>query len=418
VASPSGPELLAEAQGLLSSLSAFRRDLHRRPELGGQELRTAARVAAALQRLGLEVRTGVAGHGVVGLLRARAGTGSAAIALRADMDALPVQEDAEAPHRSLVPGVSHACGHDGHTAIQLGAAELLRRHAADLPGDVLFLFQPSEDTLPGGARGMVREGALRLARRDGATPSGILSLHLNPLFPAGTVALREGWTTCSSASFRLRLQGRGGHVADPGHVANPLLPAAALITATEALRRELAAEAEPLILAFGSLRGGSAANIIPDAVEASGSLRAPSPELLQRALDRFRELARSAAENAGTLLQLELEEGYPPVFNDPLLSARFREAAAAVVGPGGLTSLDRPLATGDDVSFFHREMPGVYWQLGSADPARGFSHPLHSPRFDFGEELLALGAAVQASAVLSLLAGLAGGQVPGKASTE
>jgi amidohydrolase len=395
MAPPSGPALLAEAQRLLPALSTLRRDLHRHPELGGQERRTAARIAAALQRLGLEVRTGVAGNGVVGWLRVVAGAASPAVALRADIDALPVQEDSDLPYRSLVPGVSHACGHDGHTAILLGAAELLRRHAADLPGDVLFIFQPSEDTLPGGARAMVREGALGRAR-------GVLSLHLNPLFSAGTVALREGWATCSSASFRLRLQGRGGHVADPGHALNPLLPAAALLTAAEELRRELAAEAEPLILAFGSLHGGTAANVIPETVEASGSLRAPSPELLQGALARFRELARTITEKAGARFQLEIEEGYPPVFNDPALSAAFREAAASVVGSESVTSLDRPLATGDDVAFFHREVPGVYWQLGCADPARGFAHPLHSPRFDFGEELLALGAAVQARAVLGL----------------
>ncbi len=263
------------------------------------------------------------------------------------------------------------------------------------PATCCLFSSPARTPCPGGARAMVREGALGRAR-------GVLSLHLNPLFSAGTVALREGWATCSSVSFRLRLQGRGGHVADPGHALNPLLPAAALLTAAEELRRELAAEAEPLILAFGSLHGGTAANVIPETVEASGSLRAPSPELLQGALARFRELARTITEKAGARFQLEIEEGYPPVFNDPALSAAFREAAATVVGSESVTSLDRPLATGDDVAFFHREVPGVYWQLGCADPTRGFAHPLHSPRFDFGEELLALGAAVQARAVLSL----------------
>jgi amidohydrolase len=236
-----------------------------------------------------------------------------------------------------------------------------------------------------------------------AGPRGILSLHLNPLFASGTVALREGWVTCSSVSFRLRLQGRGGHVADPGRAVNPLLPAAVLISEAEALRRELAEEAEPLVLAFGSLHGGSAANVIPNAAEASGSLRAPSPQLLQRALDRFRKLAQAVTENVGASFQLELEEGYPPVFNDPTLTARFREAAGLVVGAARVAELDRPLATGDDVSFFHQQVPGVYWQLGCADLARGFSHPLHSPRFDFGEELLALGAAVQAHAAWELL---------------
>jgi len=388
--------LLEEARALLPGLAALRRSLHRHPELGGRERRTAALIAARLKGLGLEVRTGVAGTGVVGLLPAR--PAAATIALRADMDALPVEEANDLPYRSAVPGVSHACGHDGHTAIQVGAAELLCRHAAELPGNVLFLFQPSEDTLPGGALAMLREGVL------GDPPArAILSLHLNPRFPAGTAAVKQGWATCSSLGFRVRITGRGGHVAEPGQTVNPLLLAAALLTEAEALRRELAGEAEPLILAFGSVHGGTAANVIPDAAEVAGSLRAPTPELLRRCLTRFQALARAVTEPGGARVEFQLEEGYPPVFNHHDLTARFREVAAAIVGPDRLTALQQVLATGDDVAYFHQRVPGVYWQLGSGDPARGHTHPLHSPHFDFGEELLALGAAVQARAAWELL---------------
>jgi amidohydrolase len=389
--------LLEEARALLPELAALRRELHRHPELGGQERRTAALIAERLKRLGLQVRTGVAGTGVVGLLQAR--PGAPLIALRADIDALPVEEANDVPYRSTVPGVSHACGHDGHAAIQVGAAELLCRHAAELPGNVLFLFQPSEDTLPGGALAMLQEGVL-----EGWPVRAMLSLHLNPRFPAGTVAVKEGWATCSSLGFRLRITGRGGHVAEPGQTVNPLLLSAALLTEAEALRRELAGEVEPLILAFGSVHGGTAANVIPDYVEVAGSLRAPTPELLQLSLTRFQKLARAVTEAAGARVEFQLEEGYPPVFNHPGLTARFRESAAAVVGAERLAALKQVLATGDDVAYFHQRVPGVYWQLGSGDPARGLAHPLHSPRFDFGEELLVLGAAVQARAAGELLA--------------
>jgi amidohydrolase len=385
------PDPLAEARGLLPELSALRRDLHRHPELGGRERRTAAIIAERLEALGLEVRAGVAGTGVVGLLRVRPGTAAPAVALRADIDALPVEEAGEASYRSEVPGVSHACGHDGHTAIQLGAAEL--------PGNVLFLFQPSEDTLPGGALAMIQDGAL-----SGAALRGILSLHLNPLFPQGTVAVKEGWATCSSASFHLRITGRGGHVAEPERTVNPLLTAAALITAAEALRREREREGRPLILAFGSVHSGTAANVIPETAELTGSLRAPSPERLGVVLERFRKLAQAVTEPAGVRFELALEEGYPPVWNDPALTARFREAAAGVVGPARVLSSAEVLATGDDVAYFHQRVPGVYWQLGTADPDRGYAHPLHSPRFDFNEELLALGAAIQARAARNLFA--------------
>jgi amidohydrolase len=172
------------------------------------------------------------------------------------------------------------------------------------------------------------------------------------------------------------------------------------------LRRELEREGRPLVLAFGSVHAGSAANVVPETAELAGSLRAPSPELLGHALARFEELARETIEPAGARFVMELEEGYPPVWNDPALTARFREAAAAVVGAEGLTSPERALATGDDVSFFHQQVPGVYWQLGTFDPGRGFEHPLHSPRFDFDEGLLALGAAVQARAAWKLLGNL------------
>jgi len=389
-------DLLAEARGLLPELASLRRDLHRHPELGGQERRTAALIAERLQRLGLAVRTGVAGTGVVGLLHARAG--APAIALRADIDALPVEEANEVPYRSAVPGVSHACGHDGHTVIQLGAAELLCRHATELSGSVLFLFQPSEDTLPGGALAMLRAGVL-----EDPPVRGILSLHLNPGFPQATVAVKEGWVTASSLAFRLRLIGRGGHVAEPSEVVNPLVLAARLIEEAEALRRAMARESEPLILAFASVHGGTAANVIPETVELSGSLRAPTPELLADAQERFQELARVVTEPAGARFELELEEGYPPVFNDPGLTARLREAAAAVAGAERVAALQRVLATGDDVAYFHQHVPGVYWQLGTGDPERGFGHPLHSPRFDFDEELLALGTAIQARAAWELM---------------
>jgi len=245
---------------------------------------------------------------------------------------------------------------------------------------------------------MIRDGALCCTGLRGAALRAIFTLHLNPAFPAGTAAVREGWATASSLSFRVRITGRGGHVADPGRTLNPLLASALLLTASEALRRELEQEGRPLILAFGSVHAGTAANVVPETAELAGSLRAPSPEKLRRALGRFRELVRTVVERAGARFELELEEGYPPVWNDPALTARFREAAAGLLGSANLLAPEGALATGDDVAFFHQEVPGVYWQLGTHDPDRGFDQPLHSPRFDFDEDLLALGAAVQARA--------------------
>jgi amidohydrolase len=389
-------ELLSAAFEKLETLRSIRRDIHRHPELGMQETRTAALIAEHLRNLGIEVQTEVAGTGVVGLLR---GSGQGrTVALRADIDALPMQDLKNVSYASETPGVAHSCGHDAHTAIQLGAAMLLSERRDVLAGKVKFIFQPSEDTLPGGALPMIEAGVLEEPRVD-----AIFSLHLYPQFEQGTAAVKSGAASASSISFTLNIRGIGGHVGMPNKVLNPILLAALVMTNSQSLMPKSLAPGQPLIFEFASIHGGTVGNIVPPEVVLKGGIRVSSPELLERMVQRFESLVRAVVEPAGGSYQLEIEKGYPAIVNDPQLVCLFEKAAAKVIGGKRVIEYDRIMTGGDDAAYFQQQVPGVYWWLGIAGIAGADTEPLHSPHFDFDEEVLAVGAAVQAQAAVDFL---------------
>jgi amidohydrolase len=394
--SGSPSELLGAAFEKLEVLRSIRRDIHKHPELGMQERRTAALIAEQLRNLGIEVQTGIAGTGVVGLLRG-SGTGKTA-ALRADMDALPMEDLKNTSYASATPGVAHSCGHDAHTAIQLGAAMLLGERTDAFAGQVKFIFQPSEDTLPGGAVPMIEAGVLGKPGVD-----AIFSLHLYPNFEQGTVAVKSGAASTSSISFELTIRGTGGHVGMPHRVLNPLLLAALVMTNSQSLMPKNLAPGEPLIFEFASIHGGTVGNIVPPEVVLKGGIRVSSSELLERMIQRFENLIRGVVEPPGGSFQLVMQKGYPTIMNDPQLVSTFKKAAAKVVGVKRVIECDKIMTGGDDAAYFQQQVPGVYWWLGIANAEDGFDQPLHSPHFDFDEEVLALGAAVQAQAVIDFL---------------
>lgn len=391
-------EFLVRAAGRLETLRSIRRDIHRHPELGMRETATAALIAEHLGNLGIEVQTGVGGTGVVGLLRG--GRGGKTVALRADIDALPMQELSGSPYASETPGVAHTCGHDAHTAIQLGAAMLLSERRDGLAGNVKFIFQPSEDTLPGGALPMIEAGVLERPKVD-----AIFSLHLYPLFAQGSVAVKPGCASTSSVSFTLTIRGTGGHVGMPHRVLNPLLLAALVMTNTQGMLPKSLAPEQPLIFEFASIHGGTVCNVVPPEVVLLGSIRVSSPELLEQMIRRFDTLIGGVVESAGGSYTLELEKGYPTIVNDSQLVRLWRQAAQKVVGSERVIEYDRIMTGGDDAAYFQQRVPGVYWWLGIANAAEGFDQPLHSPSFDFDEDVLAIGAAVQAQAAADFLEG-------------
>jgi amidohydrolase len=387
---------LQEAWNLLDEMREIRRDVHQHPELGTQEVRTSRIVADYLKHLGLEVRTGVGGYGVVGLLSTR--QTDRCVALRADMDALPMEEKNSAPYASVKRGVAHCCGHDGHTAILLGAANLLCKFSDALEGNVKFLFQPSEDRAPGGAIPMIADGVLRDPNVD-----GIFSLHLCPDLAQGAVGIKSGFSTISSAGFILDMIGKGGHVANPHQSVDPVVMAGMVIMAGQTIVSRRIDPQDPTIISFCSVHGGTAGNIIPEDVTLTGTIRTLNPDKREELAGRLDAVAQGVARSSGGTCRLTVKMEYPAVFNHPELAAEFRESAANVVPGDSVIDMQSPSMTGEDVSYFHQKVPGAHWLLGTANPAMNFTHPLHSPFFDFNEDVMPLGAAVHARSAVDFL---------------
>jgi amidohydrolase len=388
---PSG-EILAQARSLQPELVEVRRDLHRHPELGMQEHRTAGTVASRLQALGLEVRTGVGGTGVVGLLRgARSGP---TIALRADMDALPIQDRKQVPYASVVPGVMHACGHDGHTAILLGTADLLSRHRDRLAGQVKFLFQPAEEG-PGGALPMIEAGALEDPHVD-----AVVGLHIIAEIPAGVVAVKYGGMSASSDGFELCVEGRGGHGAYPHQTVDAIAVAAQVVTALQTVVSRETDPVAPAVVTVGTIRGGYRGNVIADEVVMTGTVRLIDPDLRPVVAQRIERVVSGICAAMRATCRLKYNYGYPPVVNDDAVTALVESAAQKVVGPGQVRRLATPTMGAEDFSYFALARPACFFRLGGRNEDKGAVFPGHHPKYDFDEDVLSLGVAVFAQVTM------------------
>ncbi len=376
-------DLKAQAQELLPRMVAWRRALHQEPELGLDCPKAAALVCEVLAGLGCVMRTGIAGSGVAALLPG--GPGPVA-ALRVDMDALPLQEKTGLPFASRVAGRMHACGHDGHTAMGLGAACLLAAQSRALPGPVLFLFQPGEE-YPGGARPMIEAGCLESPR-----PDWILGLHLFPDLAPGRVGVCSGPVTAGNVEFTITCRGRGGHAARPAQCVNPIEAAARLVLALHAMTRT---EPEPLVVSVAEVRAGSGHNVIPDEAAIKGTLRFLSTRAMDEALAAMRGLMLAVQAQTGARLELATRLDGPPMVLPPDLAGRMAVLAADVAGPDRVDMLTEPSMGAEDFAYFAEALPAAYLRLGC-----GGGHGLHSPQFDFDEGVMAQGAAVLAWCLL------------------
>lgn len=381
-------DFLASAKALESWLIERRRDFHRHPELGFQEIRTAGIVSQELNALGLEVRTGVARTGVVGLLEGH-GPGPTVL-LRFDMDALPIHEANQTDYVSSAPGVMHACGHDGHTAIGLAVAKLLAARRETMAGRLKFVFQPAEEGL-GGAELMVREGVL-----DDPAPDVSLALHLWNNMPVGMVGVSDGPTMAADSDFTVTVTGSGGHAALPHQARDPVVAAAQVICALQCIVSRNVSPIETGVLSVTIVRAGSAFNVIPDSAVLSGTIRSFKPEVRELLSRRLAETARSAAQALGCTAEVEVVDRTPPVINDSVVAAGVRELAAALVGAENV----RPEITmgSEDMAYMMQTIPGCYFFIGAANADRGLDYPHHHARFDFDESALALATALMASA--------------------
>ena len=404
----------AAAAGTTKDVVAWRRDFHQHPELGNRETRTAGIVAKELEALGMSVRTGVAHTGVLGVLEGGGGPGPT-IALRADMDALPVTEDTGLPFASTVRttylgrevGVMHACGHDAHVAILLGAARTLAAVRDRLPGRVLFVFQPAEEGAPpgeeGGARLMLKEGAFEEPR-----PDAVLGLHVVPQYEAGTLAVVSGGAMAGSDRLAIRVEGRQTHAAYPWLGVDPIAVASQIVLALQAIPARRIDARHPSVVSIGTIQGGVRGNIIPDQVEMTGTIRHTHPPLQDALHALVKSTAETIAESAGAKAHVEIRKGYPVTYNDPALTARIRPALERAASESGTQVVAGLLRTGaEDFSFFAQEVPGVYFWLGIREPGTSMEEaaPNHSPFFVIDESALPLGVRAMALATVDLLTG-------------
>ncbi len=376
-------------EGFGDEMTALRRDIHREPELGFDTEKTAEKVLAALDGLPLEIQTGVAENGVVATLE---GSDGPMVALRADMDALPIREETGLPFASEVGGKMHACGHDGHTSMLVGAAKTLCGMRERLDGSVRFVFQPAEEG-GGGGRVMVQEGVA-----DGV--SQIFALHLWPGLAFGTAATKAGAIMAAADAFEIKIKGSGGHGAMPHLTADAVAMAAQVVTALQTVVSREVDPVQPAVLTVGEIGAGSAFNIIPETARLGGTVRTIDDGLRERIPGRIEEIARAIARGMRGDAELDYHFSYPVTRNDPDAAKLALGVAGELFGEERAVELDNPSMGAEDFAFFLEELPGAYVWLGVGDVPG-----LHTPRFAFDEAILPQGAALLAALALEALAG-------------
>lgn len=384
--------MLDRARAIQDRMTAWRREFHQYPELGFREVRTAARVAEILRSLGYRVRTGVGRTGVV----ADRGEGHPVVAIRADMDALPVQEENDVPYASQVPGVMHACGHDAHMAIALGVATLLA--GEDLPGTVRFLFQPSEEMEDeegvSGAPRMIEDGAM-----EGVDM--VLALHVDPSVATGDVTIEPGPSSAGVDTFYVTILGKGGHGSEPHKTVDPIYIAGHVILALNGIVSRRIDPVLPAVVSIGAIHGGQADNVIPEQVEMRGTIRYMDPPVQQRIhaeIERALEVARAL----GGDYQLRIQVGYPPMINDARVAALLRQVAVDLLGEEHVPPEEKGMGA-EDFGFFCKKAPGAMFGLGCRIGEE--ERLAHGPHFDVDERCLPIGAAVLAEAARRVLLG-------------
>ncbi len=384
--------LKKRADALATELIAWRRDLHRHPELGFEENRTAGFVAETLASLNIEIKTGIAETGVVGLIRGR-DSKRPGVLLRADMDGLPIQEVAGREYGSCHDGVMHACGHDGHTSMLLGAATMLAESRESLDRDVVLCFQPGEEGMGGGKR-MIDEGVL-----DWVEVGEAYALHLWTPFDAGTAHVRPGPTMAAQDEFAATLIGKGGHGALPHDAIDPIVAAAQVVGALQTVVSRSIDPLEAAVVTVGLFQAGDAPNVIPAEARMKGTLRAFDEGVRATLRARVREVVEGVGRAGGCTVDFELQKGYPAVVNDSASAANARSVAARVFGEAHVHE-PAPMAAAEDFSYFLLERPGAFIFVGAGNEERGISAPHHSPEFDIDESVLPRGAELLARLAL------------------
>jgi amidohydrolase len=391
VTPPGRPDdrLLARSQALLPRLVELRRHLHRHPELSYHESGTRDFLEAELTALGFACRR-VADTGLLAALPSS--ERGPAVVLRAELDALPIEEETGAPYRSENRGVMHACGHDAHMTMVFGAGLILRDLAPGERPRFALLFQPAEEVPPGGARKVLDSAAL-----DELPTAAIFGLHVDPRFPAGRILLKRGALMAASDRFRVTIEGKGGHGGYPHLTVDPIVVAAQVILGLQTIVARQVEPVEAAVISVGRIEGGTADNIIPGQVTFSGTIRSHNAEVRRLLPERIERTARGIAESAGAAARFQYLPGHPGLSNDPATIDKVERLLEPVLGRERIVALEKAIMGGEDFSHYLEVHAGAFLRIGVRNEEKGCVHPIHSPRFDLDEEMLPIGAAALAA---------------------
>lgn len=384
------------ADRIYEKVRGYREHLHAHPELSYQEHETMKFVSEQLTSLGIAHEAGVGETGIVGIIRGDHHDANAScVALRADLDALPILEANDVPYKSKVDGVMHACGHDVHTSVLLGAAEILNEIRNELPQPVKLIFQPGEEKNPGGATYMIRDGALENPKVD-----RIFALHVFPDMPTGEVGFKEGLYMASCDEVHLTVIGKGGHGATPHRSIDPIFTGAEIITSLQQIVSRKCDPKIPCVLSFGHFEALGATNVIPEKAHIKGTFRTMNEPWREEALQLIENSIRSIAQSNGAEVDLNISRGYPYLENHPETTAKMRELSKEYLGEDVVNDLPIRL-TAEDFSYYSQEVPACFFRLGVRNEEKGIVHGVHHPRFDIDPEALRIGIQMMALAPFS-----------------
>lgn len=388
-------DYLSEAQSLFEYTRSLRRDIHAHPELGFHEVRTAGIIARELSTLGLEISTGIAGTGVIALIDgAKPGP---CILVRADMDALPIVEETNSAYASQIPGVMHACGHDGHTAILLTVAQMLHAHRTELAGTVKFMFQPAEEGM-GGAERMIEGGVL-----DNPKVDVTLALHLWNEKPVGWFGIANGPVMAGAEIFKIKVVGKGGHGAAPHLAVDPVLAAAQIINTLQGIVSRNVAPLQTAVVSVCTVHGGETFNVIPPAVELTGTIRTFEPQVRTRVLKRFEETVRGIAEAMECQVEIDMQRLTPATVNQPATAGIVQAVARRLFPDADIDPANYITMGSEDFAFVLDKVPGCFFFVGSANSEKGLDASHHHPKFNFDEVVLPRSAALMSATVIEHL---------------
>lgn len=389
-------EIKLIAESLLPTLSSIRRHLHTYPELSFKEIQTANFIEQELSKIGITEYSRICETGIIALIKGK-NPEKTCIALRADMDALPILEKNETNYRSKNNGVMHACGHDVHTTCLLGAATILHQLKSEFEGTIKLLFQPGEEKSPGGASILIKNGAL-----ENPKPKAIFALHVDPSLPSGQVGFRPGAYMASADEIHIDIIGKGGHAALPHLTIDPITIAAYIITSLQQIVSRKCNPTIPTVLSFGKIEGGKANNVIPDKVSLSGTFRTFDEPWRKEALELIKKTTQNISEIYGASASLNIPPGYPSLLNNKELTEKSIEIATAYLGSKNIHQLDLRM-TAEDFSFYAQRIPACFFRLGTNENNLKYTASVHTPNFDIDESALAIGAGLMANLAIKML---------------